>query len=100
MDGEKPKTRHFTLIPPFLSGDLSSPREIHTTRGRKGTDPPPPFYGVQGVGAPDQKAVEGHREGQWVEAPQGTLGEVAVQGEVYEGGVGFPRQYEGELYQY
>ena len=28
-------------------------------RGRKETDPPPPVYGVQGMGTPDQEAVEG-----------------------------------------
>ena len=49
-------------------------RSMLVVRGRKETDPPPPFYGVQGVGAPDQEAVERHREGPWVEAPQGPLG--------------------------
>ena len=43
-------------------------------RGRKATDPPPPFHGVQGLVAPDQEAVEGHREGAWVETPKSPSG--------------------------
>ena len=31
--------------------------------GREETNPPPPVYGVQGMGTPDQEVVEGHREG-------------------------------------
>ena len=68
-------------------------------RGRKEAVPLPPIYGVQGVGASDQEAVEGHREGQRVETPQGPLGQVVVEREVHGGGVGVPRQYKSGLYQ-
>ena len=43
-------------------------------RGRKETGPAPPIYGVQGLDASDQEAVEGHMEGPRLEAPQGPSG--------------------------
>ena len=52
-------------------------------RGRKETDPPPPVYGAQGLGAPDQEAVEGHMEGPRVETPQGPLGQAVMEGKVH-----------------
>ena len=39
-------------------------------RGKKETNPSPPVYGVQGMGTPNQKVVEGHREGSGVETSQ------------------------------
>ena len=67
-------------------------------RGRKETDSPPPLHGVQGVGAPDQEVVEGHRESPWVEAPQGPHGQVAMEGEVHRGGSGFLGQHKGGVH--
>ena len=46
---------------------------------------------MPGVGAPGQKNVEGYREGVWVEAPEGPLGQVAVEGEGNRGGPRFLR---------
>ena len=66
--------------------------------GRKETDLTPPPYGVQGVGAPDQEAVERYKEGPWVEAPQGPLGQVVVEGEVHGGGLGFLGQHKGGMH--
>ena len=43
------------------------------------------------MGAPGQKNVEGYREGVWVEAPEGPLGQVAVEGEGNRGGPRFLR---------
>ena len=50
--------------------------------GRKETDPPPPVYGVQGMGTPDQEVVEGHREGPGVETFQSPFGQVVVEGDL------------------
>ena len=63
-------------------------------RGRKETNPPPPVYGVQGMGTPDQEVVEGHREGPGVEASQNPVGQVVMEGEVYRGGFEFLGQHE------
>ena len=52
--------------------------------GRKTTDPQPPIYGVQGLATPDQEAAEGYREGAWMEAPEGPLGKMAMEGEATE----------------
>ena len=58
---------------------------------RKEIDPPPSLHGVQGLDAPDQEAMGGRREGSRVEAPQGTLGQVAVEGEICGGSFGLFR---------
>ena len=68
-------------------------------RGRKETDPPPHFYGVQGMDTPDQEVVEGHREGSGVETSQGPFGQVVMEGEVHRGGFGFLGQHESGVYQ-
>ena len=54
-------------------------------QGRKATDQLPPFYGAQGIVAPDQEDVEGNREGARVETSKGPLSQVAVEGEVHRG---------------
>ena len=51
-------------------------------RGRKAADPPPPLHRVQGLAAPDQEVMEGHREDSRAEASKGALRQVAVEGEV------------------
>ena len=67
-------------------------------QGRKATDPPPPFHGVQGLVAPDQEAAEGHREGAWVETPKSPLRQVAVEGEVHRSGFGLFGKYQGRVH--
>ena len=51
------------------------------------------------MSAPDQEAVEGHREGPRVEAPQGPLEQVVVGGKVHRGGVGLLGEHYGRVYQ-
>ena len=53
-------------------------------RGRKAADPPPPLNGMPGLGAPDQKAMEGYREGMRVEKPKGTSVKRLCKGEATE----------------
>ena len=67
-------------------------------RGRKETDPSSPFYGMWGLDAPDQKVVEGRREGSGVEVPEGSLGQVVMKGGVHGGGVGFLEEHQRGLY--
>ena len=64
-------------------------------RGRKTTDPPPPFHGVQGLAASNQEAVEGHRVGTRVEKPKSPLWQVDVEGEVHRGSAGLPWKHQG-----
>ena len=52
--------------------------------GRKTTDPQPPVYGVQDLAAPDQEVAEGYREGARMEASEGPLGQMAIEGEATE----------------
>ena len=68
-------------------------------RGREETDPPPPVYGVQGMGTPDQEVVEGHREGPGVETSQSPFGQVVMEGEAHRGGFGLLGQHESGVYQ-
>ena len=49
------------------------------------------------VGSPDQEAVERHREGGWVETPQGPPGRVVVGWEGNGGGPGFLAGYRGQV---
>ena len=70
-------------------------RQVLVVRGRKATDPPPPVHGAQGLAAPDQAVVEGHREGTLVETPKSPLRQMAVEGKVYGDGFGFPGKYKG-----
>lgn len=39
---------------------------------------PPPIHRVSGLASPDQKTVEENRQGLWVGAPEGAIGQVAV----------------------
>ena len=68
--------------------------------GRKTADPPPPLHGVQGLAAPDQETVERNREGTWVGASEGPLGQVALEGEVHGGGFSFLKEYQGRVHQH
>ena len=68
-------------------------------RGMEETDPPPPVYGMQGMGTTDQEVVEGHREGPGVETSQSPFGQVAMEGKVHRGGFGLPRQHESGVHQ-
>ena len=67
-------------------------------RGRKAADPPPSLHGVQGLATSDQEVVEGDREGSGVEAPEGSIWQVAVEGKVYGGGFGFSKEHQGGLH--
>ena len=67
-------------------------------RGKKETNPSPPVYGVQGMGTPIQKVVEGHTEGSGVETSQTPFGQVAMKGEVHRGGFGLLGQHESGVH--
>ena len=67
--------------------------------GEERTDPPSPFYRVQGLDAPDQEVMERHRESPRVKASKGPLGQVAVEREVDRGGTGFPGKHQGRVHQ-
>ena len=51
------------------------------------------------MGTPNQKVVEGHREGSGVETSQTPFGQVAMEGEVHRGGFGLLGQHESGVYQ-
>ena len=63
-------------------------------------DPPPPLHGVQGLATSDQEVVGGYLEGPRVEAPEGSIWQVAVEGKVYSGGFGFSGKHQGRVYQH
>ena len=66
-------------------------------RGREEADPLP-FHSAQGMGAPDQENVEGHKEGAWVETSKSPLGQVAVGGEIHRGGFGAVKGRQYRVY--
>ena len=57
--------------------------------------PPPPAYGVPGLGLPDPKVVEESGQGLRPETPEGTIGQEAVAREGYRGSFRVLGRYEG-----
>ena len=53
---------------------------------------------MPGVGTAGKEGAERYREGKWVGAPVGTLGQVAVGGKVNGGGLGVPEEHKGRMY--